>query len=433
MTAFLRSPAVISRNGCFSPENGDGLWDAIFVFGMPNGESTAGDGTTRAPGKTLGLQRNRGIEAASTVAFYAGFALTGICIALPGAVLPTLLKQWHLSDRGAGMLFLLFFFGSTTGCFSSRGNPVKCIAWGAAIGAFGCSALALGHLRILDEVFFAYGFAQGMLITCITRVRLAVHAAKRVQEINRLNFVWGIGAFLCPALMNSLLRAHNLRWLFLLLAVVFALLFLWMVAVEFRHLKLGAEPQPSSPALGLRLPRIVLLSTFLTVGLESATGAWIATYSHRLHSGWDPPIEAATLLWLGLLTSRALCATRGVHALGIPRLLRLCALLAASGSLLAVAAPHEATVLVAALLVGLGIGPVYPTLIATTLPRVAANSIFVAGGMGSAFFPWLTGMLSGQAGSLRIGMGVPMGAALLLLLMMPTLLRTLKSWDEASL
>lgn len=373
------------------------------------------------------------MEAISTFAFYAGFALTGICTALPGAILPTLLTHWHLSDRGAGVLFLLFFVGSTTGCFSSRGNPVKCVTWGTAVGALGCFALALGHLRVLDEVFFAYGFAQGMLITCITRVRLAVHATKRVQEINRLNFIWGVGAFLCPSVMNALLRAHDLRWLFFLLAAIFAALFLWMAAVELPHRKLNAEAQRQAPVAGLRLPHIVLLSAFLAVGLESAVGAWIATYSHRLHSGWNPPIEAATLFWLGLLTSRALCATRGVHALGVSRLFRVCALLAAAGCLLAVASPHEAAALLAALMTGLGIGPVYPTLIATTLPRVAANSIFVVGGVGSAFFPWLTGTISEQAGSLRAGLGAPLGAAFLLLLLMPVLLQTLKRWNSTAL
>jgi fucose permease len=65
-------------------------------------------------------------------------------------------------------------------------------------------------------------------------------------------------------------------------------------------------------------------------------------------------------------------------------------------------------------LIGFGLGPAFPLLLAIALQYSENSAIFFMAGLGSAFFPWLTGEVSSAAGSLRVGLLVPLAAAVLL-------------------
>ena len=43
------------------------------------------------------------------IGLYLGFAATGVGVALPGALLPLLLRRWSLSDARGGLLLFCFF------------------------------------------------------------------------------------------------------------------------------------------------------------------------------------------------------------------------------------------------------------------------------------------------------------------------------------
>jgi fucose permease len=153
----------------------------------------------------------------------------------------------------------------------------------------------------------------------------------------------------------------------------------------------------------------------MATGLESSAGAWIATYANRLRSGFETPVAAATVFWLGLLAVRALHSMKQVSNFSEPGLLRVSTMVAAVGCVMLLAAQSQTALLIAAFLIGLGVGPVYPLLLSAVLPRVSGNAIFVVAGLGGTVFPWLTGVLSTHAGSLRIGMIVPATAGMALL------------------
>jgi hypothetical protein len=71
----------------------------------------------------------------SQTVIYLGFAATGIGMALPGSVLPTLLAQWSLADRQAGLLFFLGWLGSSLGALAVGGSRVRSLAAGAFLAA----------------------------------------------------------------------------------------------------------------------------------------------------------------------------------------------------------------------------------------------------------------------------------------------------------
>jgi fucose permease len=66
-------------------------------------------------------------------------------------------------------------------------------------------------------------------------------------------------------------------------------------------------------------------------------------------------------------------------------------------------------------LVGFGLGPVYPLLLAIALQYSENTLIFVVAGLGSAFLPWATGVVSSSTASLRTGLLVPLAASILML------------------
>jgi FHS family glucose/mannose:H+ symporter-like MFS transporter len=67
-----------------------------------------------------------------------------------------------------------------------------------------------------------------------------------------------------------------------------------------------------------------------------------------------------------------------------------------------------------AAVVGFAAGPVYPLLLAMVLRRREVPWIFAWAGLGSAVVPMVTGQVSSAAGSLRAGLGVPLGLAMMM-------------------
>ena len=67
--------------------------------------------------------------------------------------------------------------------------------------------------------------------------------------------------------------------------------------------------------------------------------------------------------------------------------------------------------MVAAAVLGLAAGPVYPLVIAAALRYRENSTVFAVAGVGASILPLLTGALSTWTHSLRAGLGVPLLAA----------------------
>ena len=88
---------------------------------------------------------------------------------------------------------------------------------------------------------------------------------------------------------------------------------------------------------------------------------------------------------------------------------------------LALASVHGSVALsVLCILLGLSLAPWFPATFALLLHRQPtsreAGAVLATSGIGAAVFPWLTGILSTNTGSLRVGMAVPATLAFVLLL-----------------
>jgi fucose permease len=171
------------------------------------------------------------------------------------------------------------------------------------------------------------------------------------------------------------------------------------------------------------LPLAVL--AMCAVGVESSLSGWLTTYSHRadpLHPGGAA--LTTSLFWFGIMLSRLAFSTRLLKIVGRTRVLRATLWGTAASVALLIAAHDPTPIRVAGGLAGLCIGPLYPLVLSFLLERSPRGWIFAVAGIGSALFPWLTGVLSAHYGSLRYGLAAPCGAAVLMVLLASLTLRS---------
>ena len=96
------------------------------------------------------------------------FALTGVLHAVGGALLPSLAARFHLSDSTSGLLFLLYFAGTSLGALLCRGNYARLMTIGFAAMVCTCLAVAASPRPLLAPVFLLLGISVGIPMSAVT-------------------------------------------------------------------------------------------------------------------------------------------------------------------------------------------------------------------------------------------------------------------------
>ena len=347
-------------------------------------------------------------------------------MALPGSVLPALLTQWHLADSQAGLFFFMGWMGTSVGALLVRPSRTQSVAIGSLLTSVGLVGMAYGSHWSCFVWMAVFGVGLGMAMTAISLLQSARNLTRRGAELNQLNLVWALGACLCPTLATHSLRVTNTRAIFLSIGCLFALLFVWSALIE-RDPEVGKRDGGSlavswrisslrSKLANLSLwPVSLVVVILLPTGIESSMGAWIAAYVQRTDRVIATTVTAGTCFWLGLLLSRLLSSTLLLWKRSEAGVLVQSLLTVVAGMVLLVATHASLGILPGVFLVGFGLGPVYPLLLAIALQYSENTLIFVVAGLGSAFLPWATGVISSSTASLRIGLLVPLAASVLML------------------
>ncbi len=364
---------------------------------------------------------------ASTVVLSSIFLLTGVGTALLGSSLPSVLAHWSLTDRDGGYLFLLAWLGSSLGAVLSRGNPVHSLARGLVLASASCFLLLQAGSHLVFPLIFGYGVGLGIAMTSISILRSRRAGQRRSIDMNRLNMLWALGALACPSFARHALQTSSVSYLFATIGSVFALSCVWVLAVEPGLSFVLEEPSAKKQSRQPTLPLLLGLFSAFVVGVESAIGGWMTTYARRVNHSVSNAVTATSAFWAGLLLSRALHSLPAMSRISSAATLRIHLCITAASACLLAAAVSPWSLVLAAFGIGFGLGPLYPTLLTLVLPRYRGTRVFLFAGLGSAAFPWMTGWVSTQTGSLRIGLLVPVGGACILVLAMWAVLRTLQS------
>jgi len=349
---------------------------------------------------------------ATNLVLYLAFAATGIGIALPGALLPVLLVRWSMDDAMAGTLLFLLFIGGTCGALLSRGSLNLSIVRGCLAVTLGAVALGLSSRITAFAAILLYGIGQGIVMTSVSLLQSRRYPEARTAWIARLNLIWSIAAVAGPWIVLRSTAHWGIHAALDGLAAIFALTACLTLALV-RHETAQATQATSTKSYRWAAPALLLLIVPLSTGIESSAGGWLAAYSKRSGQTFGAAIGVTTCFWAGMLLSRLLQSQRGLAA----RLDRITFLLNPWLLVLAMAAilgsHHEPLMLAGALLLGIGVGPIYPQMLSRVLSYgEGGNTVFILAGMGASLLPLLTGLVSNWANSLRAGLIVPLAGAI---------------------
>ncbi|MGA3129543.1 MAG: MFS transporter [Terracidiphilus sp.] len=350
----------------------------------------------------------------STIALSAGFALTGAGTVMMGVLLPVLSLRWGLRDDQAGLLLFLQFVACALGAIVTGRNRVYTMTIGYGLLAATLGLLAIDGSRAAYAAFFLYGLGLGMAMTSTSLLFANRWGDASAAKLEWLNFVWSAGATAGPVCFLPLLRRGDLRSLFVTMAALSFAMLVWVVSQEGNERErhdphFDAAGQPGAIRGSLRgLIAILLLLTMITVGMEAALSGWLTTYSQRvgMHSLAGAAL-ATSMFWLGEMASRLVFSTRLLAKVGRGAALQACSWGVAAMAILIVAAPRPSLILVAAAAAGAFVGPLYPLQLSFLLELSPWGWFFAVGGIGAAFVPWVTGLISANFHSLRLGMTVP--------------------------
>jgi fucose permease len=238
-----------------------------------------------------------------------------------------------------------------------------------------------------------------------------------------LNFSWSAGSVACPLLAAQFLRHAKASSAFVLVGLI-ALPFAFLPLLGDRddlHTPAVPGPAPARMKEATTIAYFAFLA-FLYVGIEATVGNWMSTYASRT-TAWTfaGSTLAVAVFWAALLLGRALTPVI-LTRMPEQRLYRVCVVVTIAGVLVLLSAHSPLSILSGSAVTGLSLAPLFPLILALFLAEIGESNnagwVFAVAGLGGAVLSWLTGIVSNDTGSLRIGLLVPGLAALLMLLMM---------------
>lgn len=340
-----------------------------------------------------------------------------------GALLPSLSSRFHLSDSNSGLLFLLYFAGTSVGALLCRGNYARTMAFGFVGMAFACVAVALSPRAVLEPVFFLLGVSVGVPMSAVTLFTGRTFPERCAPMLTFLNFSWSIGALAAPLIAARVLVHHDYSTAY----IIFALAGTCAAIACFVVLRDGPEPvhpAESGQSIGaLRLVLVFAFAAFLQVGIENTVATWLPTYALRTeNSGLVLAAASSSFYWAGFLSSRGLSSLLLLRS----EPMRIFRIVIASGLVSALAlelAPGLTLRNSAMFLMGASLAPTYPLVLSGFFARTqrTANSrwILFTAGFGGSVLPWIAGFVSSHTTSIRAGMLVIPAGILSLGLLMP--------------
>ncbi|MES2393984.1 MAG: MFS transporter [Acidobacteriota bacterium] len=361
--------------------------------------------------------RADGGEALANAVVYGAFAATGVGVVLPGTLLPLLLERWALNDAQGGVLLFLFFVGSTSGALLARSVLPRTVAMGCAAIAVSAAAMAVASPMAAFAAIPVYGVGMGVVMTSISLLVSRRFPASRTAQMARLNMAWSVGALVGPPVLLRGVATLSVPAVLDAAAVFFATVGV-VVWAAVPHAEAEVKAVPSTGKQKIALPvLLMLIAVPLATGTESAMGGWLSTYAKRSGDTLGLMAGAVTCFWAGMLLSRMVQSHVRVAEATQKATLRWGPVLMVIAVAVVMASHGGVGALAGALVAGIGVGPMYPLLLALVLRHgEGGNVVFVIAGVGAASLPLLTGVISHAAGSLRTGLAAPLAGAVGLML-----------------
>ena len=355
--------------------------------------------------------------------------MNGIVISLIGPILPMFMAKWGLNDSRAGLFSLIQFSCSFVGVLvsspliSSKGFK-PAITMGLAFLGVGFALLNASTFVLALAASGIYGLGYGFATPGTNLWVGESFGERRASALSIVNLAWGAGAISSSPLAMLAMRTSHVSLLLYAVGALSAALVVVLLRMPFGkpHQEDGSASGPGSSRIaGTGVAALLGILFFVYVGTEVGTSYWASAHAQRA-AAWssDTWALAPMFFFAGLLGGRGAAAAILLHlkevTVAVAGLL-----LAATGESIFLTGHSQLTLFGGAFLAGLGLASIFPILIAWlskwygTRARKVGGVMFALAALGSALVPPLVGVVSRYAGSLRIGLVVPLvGCALML-------------------
>lgn len=333
----------------------------------------------------------------------------------PAAVNEILPQLCHNSYALFGWIYpvwmLGFFFCVLLGGrYSDKLGKLPVLFAGCSLMAIGCFVFGIARSYPVVLTGSLLIGAGGGCSEANSMALLADVFGKRRQTsvMNFAQVFFAAGAVAGPTAVSRLLAADlDWRWAYLATAFLCVVgLFLCLAGASKREERTRAHEQSASwkPLLRDKLVLVLALGILLYVGAETGAGTWMAAYfKHELRTSGPLAASTVALLWMGIGLGRVAAVWSSRHFSDYALISGSLALAAISQAvLLLLNSPIAA--MVAVLVLGFALGPVWPTIVSRAGAAHPQQSgavlalVVSTGGIGSAIIPPTIGQAAGSVG-----------------------------------
>ncbi|MEQ8671918.1 MAG: MFS transporter [Aggregatilineales bacterium] len=341
--------------------------------------------------------------------FFASFIVLGISGTLLGPTLDSLTTRFGMPLENGGIFITLHSTGATISLFaigklfeSGRWQPRFVLSIGPVLLGVGALLMATTQIQIIALAgALIYGLGFGSVLTGPTVFIAAINPGQSAGKLNALNMFYGVGAIIGPQIVNAAFSLDNFLLAYFFTgtaALVFIIPFLQVDAPASQVARATRKDDAAHVPVNWWLFAPFGLLLFIYVGAEVGFGAWLST---QMMEGVGSTERVATiavsLFWLGLTGGRgcAIVLSRSLRPAHI--LLISVSIITGGAALLLYATFSEGLALLSAFAVGVGCGPMFPTILATVNDNYPEQFVSVSGTLlaignaGAVLFPWIQG------------------------------------------
>lgn len=371
----------------------------------------------------------------SGLAFASNF-LWVLVLGLLGPSLPAMVSDLGISYTQAGLFFTLLslgtFFGASLGAAASDRVPRK------ALYAFCAACLAIG----LSSLSFVRGYAAAALVIFLfsltgspigaigQSIMLGMRPDQRERNLSLMTSFGALGSLMAPILVSlNYSAALPWRWPFLETA---ALALLLLVAALTLPIPKASLPRVRVKARAILANRRVLATAvmiFFSIAIDLGFVYWLAEYfATELHVDLRLSSSVVGIYLAGIIAGR-LAIPLVLKRLRPDTHLLATISLALAAIVLFILVPSTGAKAGLCALYGLGVGPVFPLLMARGSREFPEQSGAVTGvlyggmSLGGVVFPFLVGAIAQNIGIARSYFFCAVVAAGLLAAIAPGVLR----------
>ncbi len=348
------------------------------------------------------------------------FAAVGICLTLPGSLLPVLVERFAMGWMEAGSMLACLPAGHLTSVLAAariveRAGMRRTLSTSVLLLAAGVAGFGLASSWVAGAaMLLVAGLGIGVMEVAANTLLIRVGGERSTNLLNFTHLFFGVGSFVAPALATQAV-ASGLSWRgpFLVGGALIGLVGLGWRAVPDAAAGPGeaasAEVGDLRALLRAMLPLAALLGLY--VGCEAGIGSWATEY---LTSVRGLPLAAAGRgvagYWMGLTVGRIVLTALG-HRVGEERLLLASTAFSATAFAAALAAPAPWLAVVGLAATGLGFAGIFPAGLAlggrlrpASVARVT-SLLIAAAGIGQITIPLAMSAVADLVG-LTAGMAV---------------------------